>query len=102
MKHANTKAVRSAYRCYALSNAVTLSDVYTTASADKWRAFHECERLQTVVNGHDLRIIGANTFTFSVGFLFDHPQNKRKCFCYITPKHKRFCYIDELQKEERQ
>lgn len=102
MTHRNTVQMTKAYKCYLASNAHTLADCYKSYSVDKLNAFNNSKRKMLVVDGLDFRIIGANNFSFSCGFVFFHPQNHRKCFCYITPNYTRFIYLDEIEQRRTQ
>lgn len=78
------KKMASAYRAYRLSDACNLWDVYGTFSREKARAFERCLDLMDRYGGRGLRIVGANTFTFSVGFEYEEPQTGVVMFCYHT------------------
>ena len=92
MKESNTKQMRCAFTAYKNSKTKTLGECYKNCSYRKERAFMYCMDLCTKYNGTDLRIIGYNCSTFSVGFI--GYVNNRKAFIYITAWYDRFMYID--------
>lgn len=79
-----TKRQRSIYERWQASENVALQDVYKTCSAEKWRAFDHCRTRFAELNGFGFRIIGANTFGFSVGFEYENPEYGNVVFVYIT------------------
>ena len=87
-----TKRERTAYTNYTRSTARTLRDVYSTYSRAKESAFDYCRALCYEHGGHDLRIISANTFTFTAGFVFT-AEDGRDAFMYITPSYDTPAYI---------
>jgi hypothetical protein len=86
-----TKQYLGAYGSYNRSNMYQLEDLYNNASIYKHRAYNYCVNLMQKLNGHDLKIIGGNCMTFSVGFLFE--QDGKECFAYITKSYDRFFEI---------
>lgn len=87
-----TKRERNAYTEYKRSTASTLWEVYGTWSRAKEQAFDYCRRLCYEHGGHDLRIITANTFTFTAGFEFT-AEDGRAAFMYITKSYDTPVYI---------
>ncbi len=67
---------------YNNSSATQLWHVYGTYSSAKARAYQDCVDLCNSVNGYDLRITGACSNFFSVGFIF--VKDGIKCLAYIT------------------
>lgn len=72
---------------YESSTARTLKDVYKSFSEAKRYAYDYCVELMKQYNGFNFRIISANTFIFTVGFLFADPETGVVKFMYITPTH---------------
>ena len=55
---------------YRKATATTLRDVYSSWSDDKEKAYRRCIQMKVDMNGYDFRIISANTWQFSCGFLY--------------------------------
>ena len=79
---------------YYASNATTLRDVYGRWSDRKEKAYMDCVRKKVEMNGNNLRIIGANTDKFSVGFAFTD-ENGEECLMYITPSRDTVIRLEE-------
>lgn len=92
MKKTNTTQMKNAFRSYQMSEARLLRDVYTTWSDEKQKAFNHCFDVYNQYNGTQYRIIGANTFSFSFGFI--GYVDGKKAFFYITASNERYMYID--------
>lgn len=82
-----------AYRRYNMSDDMQLIDVYGHWSDKKERAYNYCRELMYKYNGNGFRIISANTFMFTVGFEFPHPDTGELMFAYITHDHNRCAII---------
>ena len=78
------------YEQWQMSNATHLWDVYDKFSRNKVRAMDYCEELVYKFHGRDLRILSHNSYTFTVGFEFPHPETGVLCFAYITPSYNRY------------
>lgn len=74
------KRQQSIVNRYWKSTDTQLWHVYGRWSTAKERAFKECERIMRERDGYGLRIIGANTSFFSVGFR----TKDDKTLVYIT------------------
>lgn len=92
MMQCKRKFMYEKMREYKQSKLYNLYSCYNTVSDSKESAYDYCLRLMDKYNGTDLRIIGYNTFTFSVGFIGEYEG--RKAFFYITADYDRFMYID--------
>lgn len=79
-----TKANTYKLRQYNNSTASSLYDVYGSFSSKKYNAWKYCESLKARHNGHDLRVLSANTYMFTAGFRF-RDDNGNDCLMYITP-----------------
>lgn len=79
-----TKKQRNIYDRWENSNDTSLWDVYKNCSAEKWSAYEHCRRRFDELDGRGFRIIGANTFGFSVGFEYEQPKYGNIIFVYIT------------------
>lgn len=67
--NATTKKAAQFIHAYNNSNAGTLSQVYGRYSAEKARAERDCLSKMVNENGNGFRIISANTFCFSCGWM---------------------------------
>lgn len=85
------KQYLGAYNMYNRSNMYNLYDLYNNPSCYKHQAYNYCKDLMYKLNGHDLKILGGNCMTFSVGFLFEN--DGKQCFAYITKTYDRFFEI---------
>lgn len=85
------KQYLGAYNTYKQSNMYNLYHLYNNASIYKHNAYNYCVNLMNKMNGHDLKILGGNSQTFSVGFLFEN--DGKECFAYITKDYNRFFEI---------
>ena len=50
---------------YNSSTKTQLRDAYASCSGEKYRAWENCLRVMADNNGHDMRILGASSFSFS-------------------------------------
>lgn len=88
-----TERARNVIRSYDNSGMYQLWHAYPSHySGAKARAYDECVELMKAVGGHDLKIIGAGSHFFSVGFIF--VKDSKKCLAYITPTYN---YAIELE-----
>lgn len=92
MKKVTFNSIRNAYAGWLRSSASSLRDVYGTWSAEKEQAYNYCRKLFTEYNGELFRIIGANSFSFSVGFTA--MINGEECFVYITKTQGRYAICE--------
>jgi hypothetical protein len=92
MTHAPRKI---SYPRYRYSCKTELEDVYGRYSAAKARAFEYCEMLCDSLDGYNLRITGHNTMTFTVGFIFNHPETGETCLAKITRDYNYFAPLNE-------
>ena len=78
-----TKRQRMIYENYEASENRQLWDVYSSCSAKKRSAFDKCKRRCAELGANRFRIIGANSWSFSVGF--EYPADDGHIvFVYIT------------------
>ena len=63
-----TKRQRMIYETYEASEKRQLLDVYSSCSAEKRSAFDKCRRRCAELGANRFRIIGANSWSFTVGF----------------------------------
>ena len=91
IKNKNTQAQR-AMASHARATASELRQVYGRYSDAKRRAMDYCKGLCARLDGWDLRILGANSMAFSVGFYFTDKGTGAVCFAYITKDYDRFFY----------
>lgn len=81
------KADRDVLRRYRMSCKYGLYDAYKGFSKAKRDAWKRCEKLMEEYGGYGLKIIGANTHFFSVGFMFK--DNGEEKLMYITRENNR-------------
>lgn len=86
------KTMRFAYKDYLESDMLDLRDAYKTCSTKKHQAWTNCKDVMESYGGRDLRVIRANTFAFSAGFVFEEDGVKK--FAYITKDNVRTAVID--------
>lgn len=79
-----TSIAKRAYEDYRRSNMHRLEDAYTSYSPAKGAAWDYCRRLCYENNGHGLKVIATNTFTFSAGFEYEDAETGVCMFMYIT------------------
>lgn len=93
MKKVNyNKQMQRVYKRYLYSDLGNdLYNCYDNPSHAKRKAMEYCENLCNEYNGYDLTIIGYNSMTFSVGFLFY--RDDKTYFAYITRDYNRYCEI---------
>ena len=92
MKKQNTKQMRQNYALLQRTSATSLRDVYNSWSYNKEKAYNYCRELYSKYNGENFRILSANTFAFSVGFI--GTIDGQKAFFYITKSDDRYMLLD--------
>ena len=95
MTHCKTKAIKNAYENWERSRNYDLYDCYANPSANKIAAMRYCCNIFIDHDGADMKIIGYNTMTFSVGFM--GIVDGRNAFIYITKDYDRYIFMDELE-----
>lgn len=70
------------WRRYQRSEMYDLRDAYGSWSSKKDNAWDYCKKLCKDFDGEELKIIGANGFHFSAGFVFE--RSGKKYLMYIT------------------
>ena len=84
------------FRRYRNSSKTTLHDVYKSWSDAKERAFKYCLQDMKEHNGYDMRITGANGFTFSCAYCI--MRDDGEYLVYHTPTHRfEFKVIEERE-----
>lgn len=78
---------------YCNSNATELSQVYKTCSKDKKDAYMSCKRAMIALDGEDFRILSANTYSFTVGFKYPHPETGVLMFKVYTSRNHYECEL---------
>lgn len=81
------------YQQYNRSDNTQLRDVYGRWSDKKENAYRHCRELMYKYGGSGFRIVSFNTFMFTVGFEFAHPDTGEPMFAYITPDYNRCAVI---------
>lgn len=91
MKQSKTTQMKNAYRSYQLTSNTNLWHVYTTWSDAKQEAFDYCKKLCAEHNGKGLKIVSANGFMFTCGFICE--IDGKEAFVFITKDSNRYMYI---------
>ena len=86
------KRLTSAYKRWQESDMDSLWKAYAHASKDKWEAWDDCRKTCFALGGRDLKVIGANTYVFSAGFVFEKDGVQK--FCYITKSGKEIAEVE--------
>lgn len=87
---ADRRAARSAAAYHGRGGWTSIYGAYKNPSAEKVRAWRAMERLAVDLDGFDLKITAANTFSFSA--LFRFLVDGREAIAYITKDHERFAW----------
>lgn len=95
MTHTTNKTIKGAYEKYERSRLYTLDDCYSSYSAAKENAMDYCVNLFIDHDGAEMKIIGYNSMTFSVGFM--GIVDGKSAFIYITKDYDRYIFLDELE-----
>lgn len=64
-----TKRASNFISSYNYSSNYDILEAYKNCSGDKIRAWKQCKKLCYENNGHDLKVLGHNSFYFSAGFI---------------------------------
>lgn len=83
---------------YNNATAYQLWHVYGSYSGAKARAYDRCVNLMKSVNGHDLKILGACSNFFSVGFIF--VEDGKKYLAYITHANDYAICLEDADKSD--
>lgn len=94
MKHTKNAQIKGAFTAYQRATARYLHEVYRSWSNAKESAYDYCTDLMLKYQGHSPRIIGANTCTFSFGFI--GVIDGKEAFFYITRDYDRYIFLDEM------
>ena len=79
---------------YKLSDKDELYKAYGRCSAEKMRAWEHCKKLCHDYNGWGLKVLGANCYQFSAGFLFtDEETGVRRIMKITKSGHTAYDYI---------
>ena len=81
------KNLESQYRTYLKSTATELNHVYGRYSSAKESAMNYCKNRMNELNGYGMRILSANTFQFTVGFLYTDETTGKKMFDVETARN---------------
>lgn len=95
MEYTKNKTIKDAYYYY--NNFAYKTDInqcYKTMSSDKYNAWLYCKNLVRRYDGKNIKILGHNTYSFSVAFtgIIDD----KEAFFYITKDYDRFIYLSDL------
>ena len=82
---ANRRLALKNYDAYQRSTSYELYDVYGTYSAAKAKAWDYCKELMYKFNGYGLKVISANGYQFTAGFMFE--EDGKTMFMYISKSH---------------
>ncbi|MBQ0112276.1 MAG: hypothetical protein KBT03_04015, partial [Bacteroidales bacterium] len=81
----NKKFMQSNYRSYLKSDDENIFQAYGKPSQEKIKAYSYCEQICKEYDGKNIKVVGASTYIFTVGFEITY--NDEQCFVYITPQH---------------
>lgn len=89
----NTKKAKSLVTSYLHtdSNRDSLEKCYKSCSNDKRTSFNRIWHEMKQMNGHDMRITGAGTYTYSCAYIIDNFEGKKvliyhtACNRYVIP-----------------
>lgn len=79
---ANRRLALRNYDAYNRSTHYELYDVYGRYSAAKAKAWDYCKELMYKFNGYGLKVISANGYQFTAGFMFE--EDGKTMFMYIS------------------
>lgn len=82
MTNADKRQALGHYEMYLRSSHTSLRDAYGSYSRAKEDAWEYCKELMNKKNGYGLKVITANSFMFTAGFLFVEDGTEK--FMYIT------------------
>jgi hypothetical protein len=82
---ANRRTALRHYDAYQRSTSYELYDVYGRCSSAKMKAWDYCKELMYKFNGYGLKIISANGYQFTAGFMFE--EDGKEMFMYISKSH---------------
>lgn len=82
---ANRRTALKHYDAYQRSFNYELYDVYGRCSSAKMKAWDYCKELMYKFNGYGLKIISANGYQFTAGFMFE--EDGKTMFMYISKTH---------------
>ena len=82
MTNADKRQALAHYEAYQRSTAYELHHVYGSYSSAKAQAWKYCRELMNKKNGYGLKVISANGWMFTAGFLFE--EDGKEMFMYIT------------------
>lgn len=91
------KFIQACYNDYRKSTKENIYQAYGKPSREKVAAYSNCEEKYRELNGRNMRVVGASTYIFTVGFTALY-ENK-ECFIYITPQHVWYIPLEELNYE---
>lgn len=80
-------------RSYNRSSKSNLWDCYDSFSSKKRSAWEYCENLMYKHNGYGLKVISANGWMFTAGFMFE--EDGKNYLMYITKSQDKKILIDE-------
>lgn len=78
---------------YCNSSNTKLEQVYGKCSKAKKDAYMECKRAMIALNGEDFRILSHNSFSFTVGFKYPHPETGVLMFKVYTSSNHYECEL---------
>jgi hypothetical protein len=82
---ANRRTALKHYDAYRRSAMYSLYDAYGTHSLAKEEAWRYCKELMKEHNGYGLKVITANGYQFTAGFMFE--EDGKEMFMYISKTH---------------
>ena len=85
VSQADKRKALAHYDAYKRSSSYELYDVYGSYSAAKARAWDQCKELMKDHDGYGLKIVSANGYQFTAGFMFE--EDGKEMFMYISKAH---------------
>lgn len=82
---ANRRLALRNYDAYQNSTSYSLRDKYGSYSKEKEDAWKYCENLMAQFDGWGLKVISANGWMFTAGFMFE--EDGKTMFMYISKHH---------------
>lgn len=81
------KNLSGQYEQYKRATATELHDVYGRWSYQKEQAMMWCKNKMYKMGGHDLRVLSANTFQFTVGWVYTDEDTGKEMFNVETARN---------------
>ena len=90
-----TKKEQAIYDRYQQATATELRDVYTRWSQSKQASYDNIKAEMLRVEGHDLKILSANTFQYSCAYMFE--ISRLQYLVYHTANNKKVIRVNRIK-----